>query len=324
VGRFLCTGCFGFIGSHLIERLLAEGHEVHVVDDLSSSPLPLSELLDELGHPTNLTYDIMPLRTFYSPEGWDGIYHLASRVGPAGILQHAGEMIRSIVDDTYHVINFARRSRCRLLFVSTSEIYNGGDNGYCTETTPATVPAQISVRTEYGVAKLAAEVAVINTCKVTELDAVLVRPFNVCGPRQSDKGGFVLARFARQALHGEPLTIFGTGEQVRAFTDVRDIAEGLILAMERGKSGEVYNLGDPAGKMSIRGLAHHVISALPDYHGLMLMTEGKAVYGPLWEDAKDKYPDATKAMNELSWQPQYGIRQTIQDILAYERGKVKA
>ncbi len=311
--RYLVTGGFGFIGSHLVEALLAARHSVQVVDDLSSNPVPLVPLLEEIGH-ERLTYRIEPIHRFgdRGMDAFDGVFHLASPVGPAGLLDQRGDIGTRILRDAGAVRNLAWISSARLVFVSTSEVYGGGVKGTCREDMPAIIPAKASARAEYAAAKLAAELVVLNA----DLDVVVVRPFNVAGPRQSSRGGFVLARFVEQRLKGEPLTIFGDGTQRRAFTHVKDIADGLIAAMERGKAGEVYNLGNPANTTTINDLAARV-SWLSFGGYPITYTNGKAVYGEHYEETADKWPDATKAMKELDWRPTRGIDQTIVDANSY-------
>ncbi len=253
---------------------------------------------------------------------FDQIYHLASVVGPAGILVHAGRIVEYIVADTYSIIDRALEWGAQLLDVSTSEVYGGGIDGLCSEDTPRIVPSQTTVRLEYAVGKIAAETALINTCRVKGMRGVIVRPFNIAGPRQSYKGGFVLARFARQALLGEPLTVFGNGRQIRAFTHVKDMAEGLIRAMRSGRSGEVYNLGNPLNRLTIGELAERVLR-LSGSRSRISFVDPKTIFGPLYAEAKDKYPDADKAMTELGWAPRYGIDDVIQDSLEYTRTELQ-
>lgn len=313
--RILVTGGFGFIGSWLIERLLGDGHQVHVVDDLSSNPIPPGKVLDELGHPEGLTFSISDIADF----AWnrlprfDQIYHLASPVGPAGILPFAGRMVWQVVNDIYTLIALTQRDGARLIDVSTSEVYGGGQNGLCSEDMPRVIQAKTTVRLEYAVAKLAAETAILNT---EGLDAVVVRPFNVAGPRQSPKGGFVLPRFIEQAMRGEALTVFGDGSAVRAFTHVREIADGIYRAGQYGNSGEVYNLGNSFNRITILELAQKVIEIVGQ--GTIVHVDPTTIYGPRYAEAADKYPDAGRARMALAWHPQMTIDEIIRDALDYQ------
>jgi UDP-glucose 4-epimerase len=323
--RILVTGGFGFIGSHLVDRLLQEGHAVHVVDNLSTNPIRVQTLMEELGFPRELTCSIYPISEYrqvaaFDDKGerkwkFDEIYHLASPVGPAGLLPHAGNILRQITDDTYAIIKLALQNEARMIDVSSSEVYGGGKDGLCSEAMPSVIQADSTARLEYAIAKRAAEVVITNHCKYSGLNAAIVRPFNVAGPRQSGKGGFVLPRFVAQAMRDEPITVFGDGKQVRAFTHVKDIVQGLILAMEQGKGCEVYNLGNPANKTTVLELAEQVKSIVGG--GTITFTDGKSVYGERFAEANDKYPDASKATRDLNWKPEIDIKQTITDVWKY-------
>lgn len=328
MSRVLVTGGFGFIGGHLIERILQESDDsIHVVDNLSTSPCPLEYLLDSLSFTSRLTYDICSLADYMGgdPDTFEQVFHLASPVGPAGVLQHGGDMVREVVNDAYLLIDYCLDVGARLLDVSTSEVYGGGQEGYCTESAPKIVPPETTIRLEYAIAKLAAETAIINSHAVKGLDAVIVRPFNVAGPRQSPVGGFVLPRFIRQARAGDPITIFGDGKAVRAFTHVVDLAQGIRLAMESGRSGQAYNLGNPVNKLSISELADRVLSVLGSGSEKRFV-DPRTIYGDRYAEANDKFPDARKAIDELGWKPQYDldavIRGTYEDVLEQERAGI--
>lgn len=314
--NILITGGFGFLGTHLVELLLKEPeNKLHVVDDLSTSPVDLDYYLDEIGRPERLTFNICTIADYFSSGAvpkFDEVYHLASPVGPVGVLQHAGNMVREVVTDCYTLMDYCLETGTKLLDVSTSEVYGGGQEGYCPEFTPKIVPPVTTVRLEYAIAKLAAETAIINTCRVTDLHAVIVRPFNVAGPRQSPKGGFVLPRFMQLAHAGKPLTVFGDGSAVRAFTHVKDMVEGIYLAMRNGSIGEAYNIGNPDNKISILEFARKVLEVLSGKSQIEFV-DPKTLYGPLYEEANDKYPDNAKAVSELGWRPKYGVEQVIQD-----------
>ena len=322
--RQLVTGGFGFLGSHLVEALLEEPrNHVHVVDNLSTSPLPLDRVLYELGRSDNLTYSIMDLADYsqaFRVERFDEIYHLASIVGPAGVLPHAGRIAASIVNDTMAVAELAMACGAKVVDVSTSEVYGGGQEGFCSETMSKIVPAASSARLEYAVGKLAAETSLLNLCTRDVLDAKIVRPFNITGPRQSGKGGFVLPRFVGQAIANQDITIFGDGSQIRAFTHVKDMVQGILCAMHRGRRGEVYNLGNPANRCSILELAEAVRSAVVGTSSSLVFVDPKRIYGPLYEEANNKFPDASKAMSELGWQPRFDRKTVIRNTVEYMQG----
>lgn len=313
--HILVTGGLGFIGSHLVDRLLAEGHSVDIVDDCSSNVV---DWTDYFIQDVDARWTRMTVAQFcqHNHVSYDEIYHLASPVGAAGVLGHSGQMVKQIVNDTYAIMELAQRCKAKLVCVSTSEIYGGGlEGGLCAEDSPRLVAATTTPRLEYAVAKLAAETALINTALETDLNAVIVRPFNVAGARQSSKNGFVLPRFIEQALRGGPLTVFGSGMQQRAFTNVADIVAGLQLAMLRGKSGEAYNLGNSRNKTTVLDLAERVIRHIGG--GSIVFTDGKTVFGKRFAEAADKLPIAEKAHSELNWRPTRGIDQTITEAFIY-------
>ena len=221
-------------------------------------------------------------------------------------------MIRDVVRDTYYLIDYCIENDIKLLDVSTSEIYGGGQEGYCPESTPKIVPAETTVRLEYAIAKLAIETAIINSCRTKMLKATIIRPFNVAGPRQSPEGGFVVPRFLQQAYNNKPITVFNDGSAIRAFTHVEDMANGIILGMSKGKNGEAYNIGNPSNKTTILELAQTVKIVL-NSNSEIVHVNPKDIYGDYYEEANDKYPDAKKAMNELGWSPKHDIKKTILD-----------
>lgn len=317
--KILVTGGFGFIGSTLVEILIKDKkNKVHVIDDMSNSPIDIKDYLEIIGNPKNLSYEVITIEKYFKKKKigrWDEIYHLASPVGPAGVLKHAGRMIQNVVRDGYDIIDYCLKNSAKLLDVSTSEIYGGGVEGYCPETTPKIVPPKTTVRLEYAIAKLSMETAIANLCRVSKLKAVIVRPFNVAGKRQSPKGGFVLPRFIQQANENNPITVFGDGSDIRAFTNIKDMAEGIILTMRKGRNGEAYNIGNPKNKINILKLAKKVKKVLKSKSKIILI-DPKTIYGDYYEGANDKFPDAKKAMLELGWKPKYDIDFTILE--AYE------
>ena len=321
--KILVTGGFGFLGGHLIDLLLADPeNQVHIIDNLSTSPLPLEDLLKEIDPAGRSTHSIEDIDSFCRngrQNDWDEIYHLASVVGPAGVLPHAGRIAASIVNDSVSIASLAQRSGARLVDVSTSEVYGGGQAGYCSESMSKIVPASSSARLEYAVGKLAAETSLLNLAETQNLDVRIVRPFNVTGPRQSGRGGFVLPRFIGQALSGVDITVFGDGSQIRAFTHVKDMVNGILYAMRYGARGEVYNLGNPNNRCSIGELAEEV-QTISRTKSKIVFVDPKSIYGPFYEEANNKFPDATKAINELGWQPSFGRHEAIRDTLSYMKG----
>lgn len=310
------TGGFGFLGTHLLEEISEKtpGANVHVIDNFTTSPMNLQKTLESLSIDLNLTYENCNLKDSQRVNDksvvFDEIYHLASYVGPAGVLNHGGNMIRGIVQDGYQMIDYAVENSSRLLLASSSEVYGGGVNGLCSENTSRIVPAETTIRLEYAVGKIAIETAILNTGKMKSLSNTVIRPFNVAGPRQSGKGGFVLPRFITAAMDGRDITVFGDGKARRAFTHVRDIANGCFLAMHHSSSGKVFNLGNPKNITTIGEFAESVVKLL-NSSSKIVNVDPKTLYGDLYEEASDKFPDSRMTMEVLNWNPNSSLDEII-------------
>lgn len=304
MSRAIVTGGAGFLGSHLVDRLLVDGWDVIVVDDLSAGTDWFSDRARYI--PSSVQRAVVPMPV-------EAVFHLAGKVGPTGVLRHAGRIVGDTVEAAAGAAAWALASGCPLVDVSTSEVY-GDPTGPNSETTPRVFQPGSSARMEYAIGKLAAETMLLNT---PTLDVRIVRPFNIAGPRQSPAGGFVLPRFIGQALRGEPLTVYRPGTQRRAFTHVLDIIDGLLAVLEAGTPGEAYNLGNAANECTIRELAEEVLEAVGG--GSVDIVDPVALHGPSFREAADKVPDARKAMTTLGWMPHRSRAVIIGDTLGYER-----
>lgn len=309
--KALVTGGLGFVGTHLVDRLLSEGFQVTIVDSLISNVMQPSDYEASCRVIVGAIEDVA--RDLFPPaHRFDEIYHLASVVGPAGVLKHSGEIARQVVTSGEAVVELALAHKASLVEVSTSEVY--GRAGTFRETDSCIIPGRFTVRLEYAVAKLTSEIAAINRARVTDLHVNIVRPFNIAGPRQLPGGGFVLPRFVIAALTGAPLTVFGTGQQVRAFTDVRDIVSGIVAVMRSSHRSRVFNLGNPANELSIMELAHRVRDVVGS-RSPIINVDPKTLFGPLYEEGFDKVPEDTRAREDLSWKPRFTLEDTIRDTM---------
>ena len=275
-----------------------------------------------------LTYDLTSVAGFVREIApatdrfgvFNEIYHLASIVGPVGVLSHAGCIVESVVSDTYSMMCLAMDDGAKLCDVSTSEVYGGGRNGACSEDDVKIFPAGVTIRLEYAAAKLACEVALENAGRrfAERLSVAIIRPFNISGPRQHWSGGFVIPRFISQAMRGKPLSVYGDGKQVRAFTHVVDVARGIIAATRGPRSPAVYNLGNPHNKTTIRDLAELVI-AVTGSKSTIAHVDPKTLHGPTFAEASDKYPDSDLAQRDLGWVPEYDLPHIVADAYEYMR-----
>ena len=310
--KLLITGGLGFLGSYLIEKHKNE-YDITVVDNLSTNVIdPTDKLCD------NVKVVINDVLKYKWEDPFDMIVHFASPVGPAGILKHAGKMGGYIVDDTYWAIEGALKFNCPLIYVSTSEIY-----GY--RPTPELLKeedykllvGEFKVRNEYSIAKLLGEIIISNTAKTSDLKCQIIRPFNISGARQLPTGGFVLPTFINQALKNEPITVFGDGTQIRAFTNVRDIISGIYLTMTTEKyMNHIWNVGEPKNATTILSLAEKV-KEITKSKSEIIFVDPKTIHGPLYEEAWDKIPDSTKIQNLLGWESKWDKEQTIIDAIDF-------
>lgn len=278
--RAIVTGSAGFIGSHLVDRLLADGWEVTAIDRKAG---PSIQGITEL------------------PAAVDAIFHLASPVGPVGVLGQAGLIVSEVVECADIVARWAVSYGCTLVDVSTSEVYGSG--GSDAEDDVCTFRPETSARKEYAVAKLAAETMLRNR----RLDLRIIRPFNVAGPRQLSEGGFVIPRFIEQARAGAPLTVYQPGTQRRAFTHVADIVDGMVACL--GWPADVYNLGNAANSVTMLDLARQVLSVM-GIDGLVEIVDPRTLHGPAFREAPDKLPNSDRARS-LGWSP----RRSLSDII---------
>ena len=300
--KAIVTGAAGFIGSHLVDRLVADGWYVIAIDDLSGGATT-----------EHVNRDAQFIRTRVQDHIIRGlpdvVFHLAGKVGPVGVTRHAGEIALDTIQSADVVGRWATERGCPLIDISTSEVY-GSPDAPNRETDPTIFLAPVSARKEYAIAKLAAETMLLNR---QYLDVKVVRFFNVTGPRQSPIGGFVIPRFVLQVLRGENLTVYAPGTQVRSFSHVDDIIDGLMLIHEKGVSGEVYNLGNPYNACTIEGLAKKVLA---HHEGQYVIVDPMTLHGPSFREAPDKLPDAGKVM-ALGWRPTRGRDEIIEDVFDY-------
>ncbi len=311
--KILITGGLGFIGSHTIEKYKQEGHELTIIDNLSSNAIDPD---DDICKGCNIIVKNILDYKWDLADNFDMIIHLASPVGPAGILQHSGYMARYILDDIYWAIEGAQMYDCQLVFVSTSEIY--GHREYAEmlkEHEDKVLRGDFKVRNEYSMAKLLSEIVLNNVGKVSNLKYQIIRPFNISGPRQLPDAGFVLPRFVNQALSNEPITVFGDGEQLRAFTYIKDIVDGIHKISLHSKN-DTWNVGNPDNKVSINYLAKRV-KELTNSNSEIVHIDPKTIYGPLYAEAWDKIPDPGKIKSELNWEPTKNVDEIILETIEF-------
>ena len=259
--RVLITGGAGFIGSHLAERLLKDGDEVTIIDNLSTGRF------ENIKHLTNNKNFHFAIETILNNTVMDRlisecdiIYHLAAAVGVMLIVRDPVHTIETNVLGTDTVLKIANRYRKKVFLVSTSEIYGKGVNELFNENDDRLLGPVTRSRWSYSCSKALDEFLALAYFKQRKLPIVICRLFNTVGPRQTGHYGMVIPRFVRQALNGQPITIYGDGSQTRCFCHVLDVIDAfLILAKEKSAEGEVFNLGTTE-EVSIIRLAERIIN----------------------------------------------------------------
>ncbi len=315
--KILITGGLGFLGSYTIEKYKKQGCNITIIDNLSTNTIQPD---DPICNGCNVIIKDILDYTWPSDDSYDMIIHLASPVGPAGILQHSGKMARYILDDIYWAIEGAQLYDCPLIFVSTSEIYGYRDKAVMLqEHEDKLLVGDFKVRNEYSMAKLLCEIVISNTAKVSNLKYQIIRPFNISGAKQLPDAGFVLPRFVTQALSGEDITVFGDGKQVRAFTYVKDIIDGIYLTSIHNKN-DIWNIGNPINKVTINYLAERV-KELTNSSSKIVHIDPKTIYGPLYAEAWDKIPDPKKIQTELDWKVTKSVDEIILNVIEFWKDK---
>ena len=319
--KILITGGLGFIGSHSVEKWKNLGYKITIIDNMSSNALsPTDKLFEgcEIILEDILNVDITQLEKF------DSILHLASPVGPVGVLKHSGKMASIIIDDIYWAINAAKHSNCPLIFISTSEIYGYRDGKtYLKENDQKVLDGEFTVRNEYAIAKLLSEIVLSNTGKIDpNFKYQIIRPFNVSGKYQLPDGGFVVPRFVNQALNNEDITVYYDGLQLRAFTWVKDIVEGIYLtstAPEELWNGE-WNVGNEMNENTILYMAEK-IKEMSQSNSQVVHIDPVLLHGPLFSEAPEKIPNSEKIKDLLGWKPTKGVDEILNEVVEYFKSK---
>jgi UDP-glucose 4-epimerase len=319
--RALVTGAAGFIGSHLVEHLLDAGHDVIGLDDLSTgSAANLTPVTDRVGWEFVTGSVLDPALVDAVTVGADTVFHLAAAVGAFVVRDRTIEGIRINVHGTDIVLEAARRHGARLLVASSSEIYGKNTRIGLREDDDRIVGSPLMHRWSYSEAKALDESLVSATVEAYGMPAVIARLFNTVGPRQTGLYGMVVPRFVAQALAGEPLTVFGTGDQIRCFCHVLDIVPALVaLAGCDDARGRAVNIGT-SDQISIGGLAERVIARLGSPSTIVHRSYEEA-YGRGYEDLQRRVPDCSLARDLIGFRPTRGLDEVIDAVAADHRGR---
>lgn len=321
--RFLVTGGAGFIGSHLVERLVQRDDHVTVLDDLSTSSLQNIEHLKSTGLLDFHLGKIQDPQTVQElVDRADFVIHLAAALGVKLILEKPVESMETNVSGTQTVLEAAARSRKPILIASTSEVYGKSNRLPFCEDEDIVLGPTCKSRWSYAASKLLDEFLALSYWEEKHLPAIVVRFFNTVGPRQNSRYGMVFPTFVRQAMKDAPLTIHGDGRQSRCFCDVRDTVEAVLRLIDAQAFGEVINIGSTQ-EISIEDLAL-LVRRLTGSRSKILYIPYSQAYKPGYEDMQRRVPSVEKLHRLTGFRPQITLHEIIDRTAAHLRSTLEA
>ncbi len=321
--KVLVTGGAGFIGSHLCERLLERGDEVHIIDDLSTGNIANIQHLKT--HPDfHYTIDSITNQRVMAElvDLCDVTYHLAAAVGVRLIVESPVRTMETNIRGTEMVLALAEQKKKRVLITSTSEVYGKREQIPFREDDDLVMGPTNKGRWSYACSKAIDEFLAIAYWKEKRVPTVIVRLFNTVGPRQTGRYGMVIPNFVTQALTGEDITVFGDGQQSRCFTHVDDAVSALLkIADHRNANGEVYNIGSRQ-EITILDLAHR-IKQLTESESRIVFVPYERAYEEGFEDMMRRVPDLTKAHRLIGYEPRVSLDQILHSVIADIRTRLE-
>ncbi len=314
--KYLVTGGAGFIGSHLSERLLAEGHRVLVLDDLSTGRYEnIAHLEGRANFEVRVASVTDPAIVERCVNEVEGVFHLASAVGVKLVVDQPVKTIETIVGGTDNVLKFCARYRRPVLLTSTSEVYGKSEKIPFAEGDDCVIGPTTTRRWAYACAKALDEFLAMAHWNESRLPVVIARLFNTVGPRQTGRYGMVIPRFIEQGLAGEPITVFGDGTQSRCFAHVLDVVGALVKLMETPAArGDVFNIGN-AEEVTILQLAERVRTLTGSKSTIRLVPYSQA-FAAGFEDMVRRVPDLAKVRRMIDYRPTRNLDQILDDVRA--------
>lgn len=317
--RVLVTGGAGFIGSHLVDKLISRGDEVTALDDLSTGRYRnIRHLLNNPRFRFNnaSVLDVHTVDTEVARA--DAVYHLAAAVGVQLIVDRPLQSLITNIKGTEVVLEAAQKHRVKILVTSTSEIYGKSTDGPFKEDDDRVLGSPRKLRWSYSTSKAVDEILAFVYYKELGLPTVVVRLFNTIGPRQVGQYGMVVPRFISQALHGEPLSVYGDGSQSRSFTSVYDVVHAVTKLMEVHEAeGEVFNVAGHE-EITIRNLAEMVIQRTGSSSPIRFMSY-EEVYGPTFDDMARRAADTTKLETATGFRCETTLVDTVDSMIKFTR-----
>jgi UDP-glucose 4-epimerase len=315
----LITGGAGFVGSHLAERLLAAGHEVLVLDNLSTGSIDnIAHLKSTPGFSYVIDSVMNEPLVAEMIDRSDVVFHLAAAVGVKLIVEQPVHTLETNVHGTEVVLKHANKKKKLVFIASTSEVYGKSTDVPFREASDLVLGPTSKHRWAYACSKLIDEFLALAYWKEKKLPVVIVRLFNTVGPRQTGQYGMVLPTFVRQALSGQPITVFGDGTQSRSFTYVGDVVDALVrLAGEPRAVGDVFNIGG-TDEVTIRDLAERVKKMTASASPIQTIPYDEA-YEAGFEDMPRRVPDISKIQSLIGFEPKLGLDDIIRSVVDHVR-----
>jgi len=319
--RYLITGGAGFIGSHLSDRLSADGHEILVLDDLSTGRLSNIEHLLRSNRIDFVEGSVLDEALVLELlDEVDACVHLASVVGVSLVVDEPVDTLLSNVRGTDTVLSAAAGLRKRVLLASTSEVYGKLSNGALSEHADRIYGPTQKARWNYATSKSFGEALALGYHKELGAENIVARLFNTVGPRQTGVYGMVLPTLARQAVSGKPLTVFGDGTQTRCFGHVYDTVDALTRLLDCDRAvGRILNIGCDT-EISILGLARRVIARAGSSSRVEFVPYDKA-YDDGFEELGRRQPDTTALRELTGWEPERTVDDAIDDVVRFQRAE---
>jgi UDP-glucose 4-epimerase len=319
--KALITGGAGFVGSHLAERLLEQGHDVLVLDDLSTGSI------DNIAHLKSADRFSYVIDTVTNEpllaemiDSSDVVFHLAAAVGVKLIVERPVHTIETNVHGTEVVLKHANKKKKLVFIASTSEVYGKSTDVPFREGADLVLGPTAKHRWAYACSKLIDEFLALAYWKERKLPVVIVRLFNTVGPRQTGQYGMVVPTFVRQALAGAPITVFGDGTQSRSFTYVGDVVDALVaLAGEPRAIGEVFNIGN-TGEVTILELAERVKAMTGSGSRIEFVPYDQA-YEAGFEDMPRRVPDISKIKALIGYEPKLALNDILRRVIDHAAGR---
>ena len=313
--KAVVTGGAGFIGSTLVDRLLADGHDVVVLDDLSTGRLANISHLNGRADAEFVLGSILNADLVDNVVSRvDTIFHLAAAVGVNLIVEKPLESLMTNIRGTETVVEKAHKHGKRILVMSTSEIYGKNTSDSLSEGDDRILGSPLKSRWSYSEAKAIDEILAYTYWREKGLETVIIRLFNTVGPRQTGSYGMVVPRFVGQALSNEPLTVFGDGTQTRCFCHVSDVVKGLVALSEHPEAfGRVFNLGG-GEEVSIKELAERVIELAGSQSSLEFIPYDVA-YEAGFEDMERRVPNTDRARQLIGFKPSTSLDDIVRSVI---------